>query len=281
MQVEHDKRIDRRAVLARGAGVFAGCVARKVLAGGTGSSAYDEAAEEQIRDYLRPLLLTREDVSLWLKQQAFPFCKYDSELGYLHIDREFPEGLAGAVCQYRYDKLGARRTFAYAGEPCRINSYGNSYTSCEQVSDGETWQESLAAHIGEPVRNYGIGAYSVYQAYLHVPRPSRCTICVISSVRASYFATISICRTSSCGTHEKRREKPFRPPTLTTRDCWITVYPAAGGSSIVSMNSPRRTAGRYFMFSHMVLDRSRNPWRIIGGSIGRLSIMSTRRNCRT
>jgi hypothetical protein len=59
---------------------------------------------------------------------------------------------------------------AHAGEPCRINTYGDSYTSCEQVSDGETWQEALAAHLGEPVRNYGIGAYSVYQAYLRMLR---------------------------------------------------------------------------------------------------------------
>jgi hypothetical protein len=33
------------------------------------------------------------------------------------------------------------------------------------VSDGETWQEYLAAHIQEPIRNYGVGGYSVHQAY--------------------------------------------------------------------------------------------------------------------
>ena len=107
--------------------------------------------------------------------------KYDEELGYLHIDRDFQEGLDGAVCRYRYDTLDARRMFAHAGAPCRINSYGDSFTSCEQVSDGETWQESLAAHIGEPIRNYGIGGYSVYQAYLRMLReeqraPARCII---------------------------------------------------------------------------------------------------------
>jgi hypothetical protein len=137
--------------------------------------------DKQIRDFLRPLLLTREDVDLWLKRQDFPFCKYDPQLGYLHIDRDFQEGLDGAVCRYRYDKSDARRMFAYAGDPCRINTYGDSFTSCEQVSDGETWQEVLAAHLGEPVRNYGIGGYSVYQAYLRMLReeeraPARCII---------------------------------------------------------------------------------------------------------
>ena len=33
------------------------------------------------------------------------------------------------------------------------------------MSDGETWQEYLSAHLQEPIRNYGIGGYSVYQAY--------------------------------------------------------------------------------------------------------------------
>jgi hypothetical protein len=171
LDIDHCKRIDRRTVLVRGAAALAvGCVFREVLAAGGDSEPKPEATEKEIRDYLQPLLLTREDVDSWLKQQAFPFAKYDAELGYLHRDRDFPEGLDGAVCQYRYDKLGARRMFAHASEQCRINSYGDSYTSCEQVSDGETWQESLAAHLGEPVRNYGIGAYSVYQAYLRMLR---------------------------------------------------------------------------------------------------------------
>ena len=174
LDVEHYERIDRRTVLVRGAAALsASCVFGEAPAEAGEPDSKPEATEQQIRDYLRPLLLTREDVDLWLKRQAFPFCKYDPELGYLHTDRDFQEGLDGAVCRYRYDKLDARQMFAHAGEPCRINSYGDSYTSCEQVSDGETWQESLAAHLGEPVRNFGIGAYSVYQAYLRMLREEK------------------------------------------------------------------------------------------------------------
>jgi hypothetical protein len=180
--LDDDERIDRRTVLARGGaalsatGLFA---ATSASAGGSGSQ--PEATEKQVRDFLRPLLLAAEDVDLWFKRQEFPFCKYDAELGYLHIDRDFQEGLDGAVCRYRYDKFDARRMFAHNGEPCRINTYGDSFTSCEQVSDGETWQEALAAHLGEPVRNFGIGGYSVYQAYLRMLReeqraPARCII---------------------------------------------------------------------------------------------------------
>jgi hypothetical protein len=53
----------------------------------------------------------------------------------------------------------------YTERPCRINTYGNSFTQCHQVSDGETWQEYLAAHLGEPVRNFGMGGFGVYQAF--------------------------------------------------------------------------------------------------------------------
>lgn len=155
-KVGHDERINRRTALVRGAAALsASCVLREALAAAGDDDPKPAATEAQIRDYLRSLLLSREDVDRWLKQQAFPFCKYDAELGYLHIDREFPEGSDGAVCQYRYDKLGARRMFAHAGEPCRINTYGNSYTSCEQVSDGETWQESLAAHAADAAQFKG------------------------------------------------------------------------------------------------------------------------------
>ena len=58
----------------------------------------------------------------------------------------------------------------YSDEECRIASYGDSFTQCHQVSDGETWQETLAAHIGEPIRNFGVGGYGVYQAYLRLRR---------------------------------------------------------------------------------------------------------------
>src|SRR5687768_1825025 len=116
-----DERIDRRTALLRSvAALAASGVFPNRLAGDEAEPKLG-ATEQQIRGYLRPLLLSREDVDLWLKQQAFPFAKYDIQLGYLHTDREFPEGMDGAVCRYRYDKLDARRMFAHAGEPCRIN----------------------------------------------------------------------------------------------------------------------------------------------------------------
>jgi hypothetical protein len=63
----------------------------------------------------------------------------------------------------------------YADKPCRINTYGDSFTQCHQVSDHETWQEVLAAHLQEPVRNFGIGGWSVYQAYLRMLKEEKRT----------------------------------------------------------------------------------------------------------
>ncbi len=163
--------LDRRAWLVAAA---AGAGLSLLPVGAAASQTLDQAQLEPAkRKLIERLLYQRKDIDDWLAGRAFPFCKYDPELGYLHIDRDFKEGVDGAVCSYRYDASGARQTIAYAGRPCRINTYGNSFTSCEQVSDGETWQEFLAAHLGEPVRNFGIGGYSVYQAYLRMNREEK------------------------------------------------------------------------------------------------------------
>ena len=110
-------RTDRRTLLRHGvAALAASGMLPTMLAAADESQRQPSVTEAEVRDYLRSLLLTREDVEQWLTEQSFPFCKYDAELGYLHIDRDFPEGLDGAVCRYRYDELGARRMFAHAGE---------------------------------------------------------------------------------------------------------------------------------------------------------------------
>jgi len=59
---------------------------------------------------------------------------------------------------------------AYCDKPCRINTYGDSFTHCDQVSDGESWQEYLAAHLCEPIRNYGVSGHGVYQMYVRMQR---------------------------------------------------------------------------------------------------------------
>ena len=122
------------------------------------------------REYLERILYTRSEVDAWLAGKAYRFEKYDGELGWVLHSGRIKDGVDGSICTYTFEESGSRRMMLYRDEPCRINTYGNSFTQCHQVNDGETWQEMLAAHLGEPVRNYGIGGYSVYQSCLRLKR---------------------------------------------------------------------------------------------------------------
>ena len=117
-----------------------------------------------VRDFLVRAVLTPAEIDRFLDPAQPSWAQFDSQLGYLPHDSRVPDGIDGAVSTYRYGPLGERQTINYARDPCRIHTYGNSMTQCHQVSDGETWQEYLAAHIGEPIRNFGVGGYGVYQA---------------------------------------------------------------------------------------------------------------------
>ncbi len=124
---------------------------------------------DDIRSYLEKILYTKEEVDAWFAGKAFPFSRFDSELGWLLDNNSFQDGLNNSWSVYTYEgKDGGRIMNNYRDKPCRINTYGNSFTQCHQVSDNETWQEVLAAHLQEPVRNFGIGGWSVYQAYLRM-----------------------------------------------------------------------------------------------------------------
>jgi len=101
------------------------------------------------------------------------WAKFDPELGYVPSDSIQRDGIDGSHTVYRYGPAGERRVINYAERPCRVNTYGNSFTQCHQVSDGETWQEALAAHLGEPVRNFGVGGYGVFQAFARLRRMER------------------------------------------------------------------------------------------------------------
>jgi hypothetical protein len=99
------------------------------------------------------------------------FVSFDPELGYVLKDYDFNDGMDGIKSDYTYYEHGGHRLMVnYADKPCRINTYGNSYTQAAQVSNGESWQEVLAANFHEPIRNFGVGGYGVYQAYRRAMR---------------------------------------------------------------------------------------------------------------
>lgn len=94
-----------------------------------------------------------------------PGLTFDPVLGWVLRNSVRQDGIDNSKTFYHYESDGARSCIASSDQPCRIHTYGNSFTHCDQISDGKTWQEFLAAHLCEPVRNYGIDGYSVYQAY--------------------------------------------------------------------------------------------------------------------
>ena len=127
-----------------------------------------ERKNMEAKEYLENSLYSRGEVEDWSKGNAFK--KYDTELGWVHRNTVAKDGVDGSFSIHTYDQSGARRMIMNRDKPCRINTYGDSFTECCQVNDGETWQEITAAHLFEPIRNFGAGGYSVYQAYLRMKR---------------------------------------------------------------------------------------------------------------
>ncbi len=124
------------------------------------------------KEYIMNNVAMQQEIDVFLKENG-AWAKYDSELGYT-LGNSIPvEGIDTSATISTVTTNGARTMFMYKEKPCRINTYGDSFTQCQQVSDGETWQEYLAAHFGEPIRNYGVGGYGVYQAYRRLLREEK------------------------------------------------------------------------------------------------------------
>lgn len=129
------------------------------------SKARGQGGSEAMRDFLRPYVLTPELLDPFFDPNARVWAKFHPTYGYLLRNAFIKDGVDGSFTLSRYEKTGQRKQVNFPDQPCRINSYGNSFTQGHQVSDGETWQEILAAHFCEPIRNFGIGGFGVYQAY--------------------------------------------------------------------------------------------------------------------
>ncbi|MFI6817476.1 hypothetical protein ACIBG7_34115 [Nonomuraea sp. NPDC050328] len=126
-------------------------------------------------DYLSGCAITSEDLSRSLEGRSR--WALDPHLGFVERDyvipgggAEFPGvwlpgGIDGSAVFVQVRDDGARRSFVHADGVARISTYGDSFTHGDQVNDGECWQEYLAGHLREPIRNFGVGGGSVYQTY--------------------------------------------------------------------------------------------------------------------
>ena len=119
-------------------------------------------------DYLRKSAVPKEELDVFLNENSW--AQFDPEVGYILGNYMPLDGMDNSSTISTVKKDGSRTSQVYSEKTCRINTYGNSFTQCHQVSDAETWQEYLAGHLGEPVRNFGMGGFGVYQAYRRLIR---------------------------------------------------------------------------------------------------------------
>ena len=125
-------------------------------------------ANISFEEYLRSNIASKTEIDVFLNGTSW--AQFDPDVGYILGNYIPPDGMDSSSTISTVQPNGARTAFMYKDKFCRINTYGNSFTQCHQVSDGETWQEYLAAHLGEPVRNFGMGGFGVYQAFTRMVR---------------------------------------------------------------------------------------------------------------
>ncbi len=162
--------MDRRKFfrfMARSAGAALACGAPRIC-----GAEEEPGSAAAARAYLRSIMPTHERAIRFTEVMTPDESRrrsngwtYDANLGWVHCSAVHTNGVDRSKTFYHYEGDGARQVVHFADRPCRVHAYGDSFTHCDQVSDGETWEEYLAAHLREPIRNYGVGGYSVYQAY--------------------------------------------------------------------------------------------------------------------
>lgn len=120
---------------------------------------------------LRASAVRKETLDRFLDPDVDTFATFDPDCGYRLKHCMMRDGIDGSyTISTAVETSTARTPVNYVHVPRRLNTYGDSFTQCHQVSDGETWQEYLAAHLGEPIGNFGMGGYGVYQSYRRMIR---------------------------------------------------------------------------------------------------------------
>ncbi len=140
----------------------------------TGSVTFGRDGNQErksFEEHIRTAVPVRKEIDVFLNEMSW--AQFDRDIGYILGNYMPHDGMDGSSTISTVQSNGARTQSMYKDRPCRINTYGNSFTQCHQVSDGETWQEYLAGHLGEPVRNFGMGGIGVYQAYRRMIREEK------------------------------------------------------------------------------------------------------------
>ena len=129
------------------------------------SSIYAQSKTEKMtfEQYIKSNVAQKGEIDIFLANKGW--AQFSTELGYILGNSMPHDGRDKSFTISTVQANGARTQVNYKEKPCRINVYGDSFAQCHQVSDGETWEEVLAANFGEPIRNFGMGGYGTYQSY--------------------------------------------------------------------------------------------------------------------
>lgn len=146
------------------------CVAATILAGLASLTPANGQDSKQVTydQYLRDSVVSKQLIDRFFSGPSW--AQFDPELGYILGNYLPVDGMDNSTTISTVQSNGARTSSVYADRESRINTYGDSFTQCHQVSDAETWEEYLAGHLGEPIRNFGVGGFGVYQAYRRMIR---------------------------------------------------------------------------------------------------------------
>jgi hypothetical protein len=162
-----DDGLTRRTFLKQATALAVGTSAGRAMGAVTGDEQRgdkERGMSDEKRAYLDTITPTREMAERFTAVRD-GWSHYDAELGWLPTNGQIKNGVDDSVTFYQYDKADrGRRVVNFPERKTRVMTFGDSFTHCDQVSDGETWQEYLAAHLQEPIRNFGVGGHSVYQA---------------------------------------------------------------------------------------------------------------------
>ncbi|NUO97502.1 MAG: hypothetical protein HOW59_06185 [Nonomuraea sp.] len=122
-----------------------------------------------------PWLITRRDLAPPISPEvaaAHARRSFDAELGWCRRPGEHgSEHTELGVTTYSVDAYGRRTEPGHPGEASApIACFGDSFTFCRLVGDGDTWPHHLSTLTGVNVANYGVGNYGLDQALLRLER---------------------------------------------------------------------------------------------------------------
>ena len=100
------------------------------------ATAQQTEKKSSFEDHIRNNVASKQEIDVFLNETSW--AQFDPDVGYTLGNFLPRDGIAGSLTISTAQKNGARTRFLYEGGPCRINTYGNSFTQCHQVSDGET-----------------------------------------------------------------------------------------------------------------------------------------------